>query len=340
MTLREEMELQEHQQLASNAAFSDQSRGRLHPEETGESDVRTIYQRDGDRIVHSKSFRRLMHKTQVFLQPEGDHYRTRMTHTIEVSRIARTIARALGLNENLTEAIALGHDLGHTPFGHAGEEAMRECFDPKFAHYTQSIRVVDHLEKNGKGLNLTWEVRNGIVNHTGDSRAATLEGLIVKFADRIAYINHDIDDACRAGILQLSDIPSELREVLGETHSGRINTMVTSIIRSSQNKNDIQMEPHVHEATLKLRAFLFEHVYTNPVAKSQEDKSRALLVRLFDYYVSHPDQMPALYRRNVESEGVGRCVCDFLSGMTDRYAIETYNNLYVPRVWRGIGVSE
>ena len=214
---------------------------------------------------------------------------------------------------------------------------MQTCFDPRFAHYTQSLRVVDHLEKNGKGLNLTWEVRNGIVNHTGDSRAATLEGLIVKFADRIAYINHDIDDACRAGIMQLSDIPLELREVLGESHSGRINTMVTSIIRCSRDKNDIEMEPCVYEATMKLRKFLFENVYTNPVAKSQEDKSRALLMRLFEHYVAHPDAMPALYRRNMETESVERCVCDFLSGMTDRYAIETYNELYVPRVWRGIG---
>ena len=196
---------------------------------------------------------------------------------------------------------------------------------------------VDHLEKNGRGLNLTWEVRNGIVNHTGDSRAATLEGLIVKFADRIAYINHDIDDACRAGILQLSDIPAELREVLGESHSGRINTMVTSIIRCSQGENDIKMEPHVNEVTLKLRKFLFENVYTNPVAKSQEDKSRALLARLFEHYVAHPEGMPTLYRGNIERDGVERCVCDFLSGMTDRYAIETYNQLYVPRVWRGIG---
>ena len=327
--------------LSPYAMLTANTRGRKEPCEIndGRTEYRTEYQRDRDRIIHSQSFRRLMNKTQVFLAPAGDHYRTRLTHTLEVTQIARSLARALRLNEDLTEAIALGHDLGHTPFGHAGEQAMQECYDPQFAHYKQSIRVVDHLEKNGKGLNLTWEVRNGIVNHTGDSRAATLEGLLVKFADRIAYINHDIDDACRAGIIQISDIPAELREVLGETHSGRINTMVTSIIRCSRDQNDIQMEPHVYEATMKLRAYLFENVYTNPVAKSQEIKSRALLIKLFDYYVSHPDKMPSLYRHLAETEPVERCVCDFLSGMTDRYAIETYNELNVPRVWRGLGMN-
>ena len=339
--LTESYMLHEKEWLSPYAALTANTRGRPKPNEDNDSrtEYRTEYQRDRDRIIHCQAFRRLMNKTQVFLAPAGDHYRTRLTHTLEVTQIARTLARALRLNEDLTEAIALGHDLGHTPFGHAGEQAMQQCFDPHFAHYTQSIRVVDLLEKNGKGLNLTWEVRNGIVNHTGDNRAATLEGLIVKHADRIAYINHDIDDACRAGILQLSDIPTELREVLGESHSGRINTMVTSIIRCSHDKNDIQMEPHVHDATMRLRKFLFENVYTNYVAKSQEDKSRALLIRLFEYYVDHPDAMPSLYRSNVERDGVERCVCDFLSGMTDRYAIETYNQLFVPRVWRGIGMS-
>ncbi len=329
----------EKEWLSPYAALSANTRGRQNPEamDDGRTDYRTEYQRDRDRIIHCQAFRRLMNKTQVFLAPAGDHYRTRLTHTLEVTQIARTLARALRLNEDLTEAIALGHDLGHTPFGHAGEEAMRACFDPKFAHYTQSLRVVDHLEKNGKGLNLTWEVRNGIVNHTGDSRAATLEGLIVKLADRIAYINHDIDDACRAGILQISDIPEHLRRVLGESHSGRIHTMVTSIIRSSQDQNDITMEPDIHEATLELRAFLFDRVYKNPVAKSQEIKSCALLIRLFEHYTDHPGALPDLYRLNIERDGVGRCVCDFLSGMTDRYAIETYNELYLPRVWRGIG---
>ena len=324
--------------LSPYAALTANTRGREHP--CPPCQMRTEYQRDRDRIIHSQSFRRLMNKTQVFLAPAGDHYRTRLTHTLEVTQIARILARALRLNEDLTEAIALGHDLGHTPFGHAGEQAMRECYDPEFAHYRQSLRVVDCLEKNGEGLNLTWEVRDGIVNHTGESRAFTLEGLIVKFADRIAYINHDIDDACRAGILRLSDIPCELRRVLGEGHSARINTMVTSVIRSSEGKNDIVMEDEIYEATMKLRAFLYEHVYLNPVAKSQEIKSRALLVRLFEHYVKHPDALPAHYRRHMERDGVERCVCDFLSGMTDRYAIETYNELYVPRVWRGIGAAD
>ncbi len=323
--------------LSPFASLTENTRGRDVP--LPPTALRTEYQRDRDRIIHSQSFRRLMNKTQVFLAPAGDHYRTRLTHTLEVSQIARTLARALRLNEDLTEAIALGHDLGHTPFGHAGEQAMRECFDPDFAHYKQSLRVVERLEKNGEGLNLTWEVRDGIVNHTGEHRASTLEGLLVKFADRIAYINHDIDDACRAGILQITDIPAELRQVLGETHSGRINTMVTSIIACSEGKNDIVMAPDIAEATAALRTFLYERVYRNPIAKSQENKSRALLERLFEYYSQDPDRLPPLYRRSVESEGVGRCVCDFLSGMTDRYAIETYNELFVPRVWRGLSTD-
>ena len=328
----------ERQWLSPFATLTANTRGREVPLPL--SDLRTEYQRDRDRIIHSQSFRRLMNKTQVFLAPAGDHYRTRLTHTLEVTQIARTLARALRLNEDLTEAIALGHDLGHTPFGHAGEQAMRECYDPEFSHYKQSLRVVEHLEKNGEGLNLTWEVRDGIVNHTGECRASTLEGLIVKFADRIAYINHDIDDAVRAGIMQLSDIPADLRSVLGNGHSERINTMVTSIISCSEGKNDIVMEGEIHDATMRLRTFLYEHVYLNPVAKSQENKSRALLVRLFEHYVKNADKMPALYRKNIESEGVERCVCDFLSGMTDRYAIETYNELYIPRVWRGLSPEQ
>lgn len=324
--------------LSPYATLTENTRGREKPLKP--CTMRTEYQRDRDRIIHSQSFRRLMNKTQVFLAPAGDHYRTRLTHTLEVTQIARILARALRLNEDLTEAIALGHDLGHTPFGHAGEQAIRECFDPEFAHYKQSLRVVEHLEKNGEGLNLTWEVRDGIVNHTGECRAATLEGILVKYADRIAYINHDIDDAIRAGILQISDIPAELQDVLGEGHSERINTMVTSVIRCSEGKNDITMDDDIYDATMRLRSFLYERVYLNPVAKSQENKSRALLIRLFEHYVKHADQLPELYRRYVEEEGIGRCVCDFLSGMTDRYAIETYNELYVPRVWRGISANQ
>ena len=296
---------------------------------------RTEFQRDRDRILHSQSFRRLMHKTQVFLAPAGDHYRTRLTHTLEVTQIARIIARALRLNEDLTEAAALGHDLGHTPFGHAGETVMQECFSPDFTHYRQSLRVVEKLEKCGMVLKLTYEVRDGIVNHTGSHLASTLEGVIVKYADRIAYINHDIDDACRAGVLKIEDIPKELREILGEGHGTRINTMVTSIIEASTNKNAISMTPDVQMATDKLRSFLFENVYLNPVAKSEENKAQEMLTQLFYYFAKHPQKMPELYYRNIENEGVERCVCDYISGMTDRYAIELYNDLFIPRMWRG-----
>ncbi len=323
----------ERQTLSEYACLTSKTRGREYPVEPCE--VRTEFQRDRDRIIHSQSFRRLMNKTQVFLAPMGDHYRTRMSHTLVVTQIARIIARALRLNEDLTEAAALGHDIGHTPFGHAGEYAMQKCFDPEFTHFKQSLRVVERLENNGQGLNLTWEVRDGIVNHTGRCMAATLEGVIVKFADRIAYINHDIDDACRAGIMTISDIPKELRDVLGERHSQRINTMVTSIIRESTGKPMIGMEPEIQEATNALREFLFEHVYRNPVAKSEESKAQEMLIRLFEHFVKHPQRMPELYRRNMESESVERCVCDFLSGMTDRYAIEVYSDLYIPKVWRG-----
>ncbi len=296
-------------------------------------DMRTEFQRDRDRIIHSQSFRRLMNKTQVFLAPTGDHYRTRLTHTLEVSQIARIIARALRLNEDLTEAAALGHDLGHTPFGHSGEDAMQEFYSKDFTHYKQSLRVVEKLENGGKGLNLTWEVRDAIVNHTGKCMASTLEGVIIKFADRIAYINHDIDDACRAGILSTEDIPKDLRAVLGETHSKRINAMVTSVILASTDCNEIKMSPEIQDATDRLRAFMFEAVYTNPVAKAQDGRAKEMLGQLFGYFVKHYDEMPAMYRNNIENDGVERCVCDFISGMTDRYAIETYKELFIPRVW-------
>ena len=317
--------------LSPYAFLTANTRGRDH--EYVPSDMRTEFQRDRDRIIHSQSFRRLMNKTQVFLAPKGDHYRTRLTHTLEVSQIARIIARALRLNEDLTEAAALGHDLGHTPFGHSGEDAMREFFSKDFAHYKQSLRVVEQLENNGKGLNLTWEVRDGIVNHTGKNMASTLEGVIVKIADRIAYINHDIDDACRAGILAPDDIPKDLRDILGETHSGRINTMVSSVIQNSTNRNEIRMSPEIQDATDRLRAFMFEAVYTNPVAKAQDGRAKELLGQLFVYFVKHYEEMPALYRNNIEHDGVERCVCDFISGMTDRYAIELYKDLFSPAVW-------
>ena len=331
--VRDRFDEYEKQTLSEYACLTSSTRGREFAVEPCE--LRTEFQRDRDRIIHSQSFRRLMNKTQVFLAPMGDHYRTRMTHTLEVTQIARIIARALRLNEDLTEASALGHDIGHTPFGHAGEYAMQKCFDPEFTHYKQSLRVVEKLENNGRGLNLTWEVRDGILNHTGSCMASTLEGVIVKFADRIAYINHDIDDACRAGILSVSDIPKELRDILGESHSQRINTMVTSIIRESTGKPMIAMESEVQEASNRLRTFLFEHVYRNPVAKSEESKAQEMLMRMFEHFVKHPDGMPELYRRNIEIESVERCVCDFLSGMTDRYAIEVYSDLYIPKVWRG-----
>ncbi len=317
--------------LSPYAFLTCKTKGRDYPCEP--TDMRTEFQRDRDRIIHCQSFRRLMNKTQVFLAPEGDHYRTRLTHTLEVTQIARIMARALCLNEDLTEAAALGHDLGHTPFGHSGEAVMQELFSPDFAHYKQSLRVVEVLENDGKGLNLTWEVRDGIVNHTGTSMASTLEGVLVKFADRIAYINHDIDDACRAGILKTEDIPKELREILGETHSKRINTMVTSVVLASRDKPVISMEPHIQEATDKLRKFLFERVYTSPVAKGEEGKAKEMLAHLFRYFESHPEQLPGIYGKNLERDGVKRCVCDYISGMTDRYAIEKYKELFIPRGW-------
>lgn len=323
----------EEQTLSPYAFLTKNTRGRDHPYVPCEN--RTEFQRDRDRILHSKSFRRLMHKTQVFLFPADEHYRTRMTHTLEVTQVARIIARALQLNEDLTEAAALGHDLGHTPFGHAGEVAMQQCYSPDFTHYKQSVRVVEKLEKDGEGLNLTWEVRDGILNHTGSCMASTLEGVIVKFADRIAYINHDIDDACRAGILSLDDIPKDLLDTLGRGHSERINRMVTSVITASAGKPEIAFTPEIGEATMQLRKFLFDHVYTNPLAKSEDKKAQELLVRLFEYYVRHPEEMPDLYYRNTKTEPVERCVCDFVGGMTDRYAIDRYTDLFIPQVWRG-----
>ncbi len=314
------------------AFLTENTRGREHPYTPCPN--RTEFQRDRDKILHSKSFRRLMHKTQVFLFPVDEHYRTRMTHTLEVTQIARIICRALNLNEDLCEAAALGHDIGHTPFGHAGELVMQKCFDPEFTHYKQSLRVVEKLEKNGEGLNLTWEVRDGIVNHTGDCMASTLEGVIVKFADRIAYINHDIDDAIRAGIMSNEDIPRELREVLGDSHGVRINTMVSSVIEASTGKNEISMTPEVGAAMSGLRSFLFEAVYHNPVAKGEESKAMDMLARMYEYFVSHPERIPEPYSRFIESDSVERCACDYIAGMTDRSAIDTYKELFVPAVWR------
>ena len=328
-TIRENTCLREKQTLSAFAAFSSETKGRLRQEE--ECPVRTAFQRDRDRIIHSSSFRRLKHKTQVFLSPEGDHYRTRLTHTLEVSQIARTIARSLSLNEDLTEAIALGHDLGHTPFGHAGERALNSIYDKGFTHFEQSLRVVDSLENEGAGLNLTYEVRDGIVNHTGNSMASTLEGIIVKFADRIAYINHDIDDAVRAGIIREEDIDHEICDILGYSKSERINTMVKSVIFNSID--DIVMDSEIWEQFDKLHSFLFERVYTNPIAKGEESKVAGILTGIYEHIIKNPNKLPAEYNVIVESEGLERAVLDHIAGMTDHYAIEVYKQFFIPKSW-------
>ena len=332
MTIREELEQREHMMLSPWASRADETRGRLRPAE--ENEVRTCYQRDVDRIVYCKSFRRLKHKTQVFLQPEGDHYRTRLTHTLEVMRISRTIARALRLNEDLTEAIAFGHDLGHTPFGHAGEKALSDVTGKSFRHNEQSLRVVDILEKNGEGLNLTYETRMGIVCHTGDQLPDTLEGQIIRLADRIAYINHDIDDACRAGILSNRDIPVEITDVLGETHSQRINTLVMDIISHSQGLDHLERDPGVAEAMEKLRDFMFERVYRNPVAKGEESKARDNNGILYDYYMKHPGKLPTDFQPQLSFDGIERTVVDYIAGMTDKYAVYKFSEIFIPTAWQ------
>lgn len=333
MTIREELEQLEHEQLDPRAAFSDESRGRLRPEEPRAEDVRTVYQRDTDKIVHSKAFRRLMHKTQVFLRPEGDHYRTRMTHTLEVARIGRTITKALRLNEDLAEAIAMGHDLGHTPFGHAGEIALTECLGQPFYHNEQSLRVVDMLENGGEGLNLTYEVRMGILGHTGELIPDTLEGQIIRWADRIAYINHDIDDALRAGILSNEDIPRSISRILGESHSTRINALVCDMITASRENGRICLTPQVETAAQELRAFMFERVYRNPVAKGEETKARDMLKRLYEYYYTHPEALPEDFQPQMSLDGMERTVCDYVAGMTDHYAVAKCNELFIPAGW-------
>lgn len=333
MTVREELERLEHRRLNPLAAFSDRSTGRPRPEPEREEDVRTCYQRDTDRIVHSKAFRRLMHKTQVFLNPEGDHYRTRMTHTLEVTRIAKTVTRALGLNEDLAEAIAMGHDLGHTPFGHAGEAALTECWGRPFRHNEQSLRVVDILEKDGQGLNLCNEVREGIVGHTGPVIPKTLEGQIVRRADQIAYVNHDIDDAIRAGILTAEDIPRDIAAILGENQRDRINTLVCDMIFTSREAGSICMTQEIQKALADLRSFMFARVYHNPVAKGEESKAKDMLQMLFRFYVDHPEQLPADFQPQLSFDGLGRTVCDYIAGMTDNYAIEKFNEIFVPSGW-------
>ncbi len=328
-SVRETIQSAEELLIGQYGIKSKDSLGRIRLEE--DDDLRTCFQRDRDRILHCNAFRRLKYKTQVFLSPERDHYRTRLTHTLEVSQIARTIARSLRLNEDLTEAIALGHDLGHTPFGHAGERALNACFPEGFRHNEQSVRVVQVLEKNGKGLNLTREVLDGIVNHTSGV-ASTLEGRVVRLSDRIAYINHDIDDAIRARVLSEEDIPAHIREVLGSHRSGRINTLVRSVVENSSD--DIRLAPDVAQVFEELHDFMFRMVYRNPIAKGQEGKAVTMVQQLYTYFTSHPDALPKEYHAVLEKDGVRRAACDYIAGMTDRYAVDVYTELFVPYSWK------
>ncbi len=353
---RDAAERQERERLSPRAAFADATRGRELP--IAPDPFRTAFQRDRDRIIHCKAFRRLSHKTQVFLAPEGDHYRTRLTHTLEVAQIARSIARALRLNEDLTEAIALAHDLGHTPFGHTGEDALTDCFEQlraddgivlsdggrevrlpresipeRFRHNVQSLRVVEHLEYDGKGLNLTWEVRDGILHHTGSVPAATLEGQIVAIADRIAYVNHDIDDAIRGGVITEDDLPAEATDVLGHTHSERISTMIHDMVEHSASADRIGMSARVWDAMMTLRQWLFDNVYLSDRAKAEEPKAYGVVQALFRHYLRNPDELPSEYASSSPDDLV-QCVVDYVAGMTDRFAIRTYEQLFVPTRWR------
>jgi dGTPase len=332
LEIRQIMEEKEFAELSMYASFAKNSKGRQRDEEP--CDVRTAFQRDRDRILHCKAFRRLKDKTQVFLSPQGDHYRTRLTHTLEVSQIARTCAKALQLNVDLVEAIALGHDLGHTPFGHAGERVLNELTPGGFVHNRQSLRVVDCLEKDGKGLNLTFEVRDGILNHKTSGHPSTLEGKIVRICDKIAYIHHDMDDAQRAGIIREEDVPREFREKLGMSTKERLNTMIHDLIASSYGKNDICMSDDIRATMQDLRQMMFRDVYTNPIAKSEETKVRLLFGVLFDYYRKDPARLPEKYRNAIEEgEQVEVVICDYISGMTDQYCIRTFEKIYIPRAW-------
>jgi len=329
-TPRERTEEIERDTLSPYATLASASKGREREE--SHDALRTCFQRDRDRIVHSKAFRRLKHKTQVFLAPEGDHYRVRLTHTLEVSQIARTAARALRLNEDLAEAIALGHDLGHTPFGHLGEQALTPFLDRPFRHNEQSLRIVDHLEDDGRGLNLTWEVRDGIVNHTWSMpQPATPEAQIVRFADRIAYVNHDVDDAVRAGVLGWDELPADAVRILGRTHSDRIDTLVVDLVERSAGGPDVRLSDEVFGALDELRGFLFERVYLRDEARSEQDKAIALVRTLFAHYLDHPDQVPEEYHR--APGDVPTRVADYIAGMTDRFAIRTYEQLFLPQGW-------
>ncbi len=329
MTIREIIEQNEEKTLSPYAVLSKNTRGRNR--EITPCDIRTEFQRDRDRIIHAKSFRRLKHKTQVFLAPAGDHYRTRLTHTMEVSQIARTVARSLALNEDLTEAIALGHDLGHTPFGHTGERVLDEICSFGFKHYEQSLRVVDYLE-NGVGLNLTHEVRDGILNHAGKNEAYTLEGKIIKLADRIAYINHDIDDAIRGGIIKETDIPKKSTSLLGKTHGQRINTLIHDIVYASMGKNEITMSEEIADCMTELRNFMFETVYLDSEAKTEDEKAKNVVSTLFETFMKKPELIGA-QSCDIERYGLEKVVCDYIAGMTDNYAIYKFNEIFVPKKW-------
>ena len=334
MNVRQMQEQWEREHLSIHASLSEKSKGRDISEP--QCDIRTVYQRDRDRILHCKSFRRLKHKTQVFLSPEGDHYRTRLTHTLEVAQIGRTIARALRLNEDLTEAIALGHDLGHTPYGHAGEKVLNELCPEGFRHFEQSIRVVEFLENDGRGLNLTWEVRDGILNHRTSGNPHTMEGKIIRLSDKIAYINHDIDDAIRGGILGEDDIPSVYTDVLGHTTKERLNTIIHDIINESAGKDDICMSTDVHKAMTDLRKFMFESVYTNPAAKSEEKKVIKMLTELYKYFLNNYEEIPEDFRLMEEKHGESkeRAVCDYIAGMSDQYAVNVFKDKFIPASWK------
>ncbi len=317
--------------ICDRGVRAEDSRGRLINEE--EDRLRTCFQRDVDRIIHSKSFRRLKHKTQVFLQPEGDHYRTRLTHTLEVTRIARTVSRALLLNEDLTEAMGLGHDLGHTPFGHAGERALNEIYSQGFRHYEQSHRVVDRLEKSGRGLNLCYETRMGILRHTIGTTDDTNEAKVVRISDRIAYINHDTDDAIRAGLLSEKDLPDKIKERIGLSYSERINNIIMDLVETSQ-KGELGFSPEMAEAVDCFHSFMFEAVYHNPIAKGEESKVQNILQCIWEYYVKNPEKLPEDFRHIADNEGVERAVCDYVSGMTDDYAMYQFSKLYIPAAWQ------
>ena len=329
MTVRQRTEEIERLTLAPWATYSEESRGRVRPEEP--DDIRPVFQRDRDRVIHCKAFRRLKQKTQVFLSPEGDLYRTRLTHTLEVAQIARTISRALRLNEDLTEAIALAHDLGHTPFGHAGERALNRLCPGGFTHYRQGLRVVDLLEKDGRGLNLTWEVRNGIITHTKGTWAATPEGRVVRIADQVAFVNHDIEDAIRAGVLEERQLPPEAVAILGRSKSQRITAMIRSIIAHS--RDDVTVGSQEQAAFLLLKDFMYQTVYVDKVAKAEEQKVEKLIASLYERFVAHPELMTNFYMQLAYKEGTDRAVTDYISGMSDEFAIRTFEELFVPKKW-------